>query len=920
MTPSRSSERGHPDDGPLAVLLLDAAARIVAASQPAARHLDRVPDTLRGMTLSEVFLAGTASVHGWMERLADLREPPPPDQLELQFVRSDGTQLGFEAVLYAIRTGPVPAGECVAGLRIWPSTGLSVKSELLTTQRRVMQRVAEGIEPGETLREVAAFAERVLPGESFCMITPVSTEGVFGSGVSPTLPADVARMQVGRRLGDPWSPSTVAAQAGTRLIASDLGTEVSWQNYAEAMQRHGLIAVWSCPVQAGEDGQVRAVLDVMLPVRRPPSRVELSLMDELVETVRLAIDLHSLAQELDARGQAQRLAEAVARDRGQLLNAVVDTALDAVVSIDQKGLITLWNRQAQALFGWTSEETLGRPLTEFIIPPELAKAHEDGMARFRQTGHGPVLGRRIEITAKDRAGRRFPVELSINLIPGTGGQFSGFIRDISDRRRAEAAVKSSEERLKLVVDAASDGFWDFRLDGGPSMLSDRCAAMLGRAPEQVPLAMPPDHELVHPDDRAGVREAWVAHLEGRSPRYESEHRRRHADGSWRWIRERGKVVERNAAGEPQRVVGTQTDVTERRTLEASLGSAERLESLGLLASGFAQELDTVLSVIRAHASLANVAADLPARVVESLEVVQMCVARAKAMARSLLDMAPRENPGGRETVRVSDILRESVQLMRPTLPRTVEVSVEDRAGGHDWVQVDPAGLQQAIVNLLLHACESVANAGRVQLISERETEGRVTVACVDAGRAMGPEAIVRAFEALGPDGSLLGRSALGMASVRRFAEAMGGRAFAGATASGNRVAIELPAASDPSHAKVGTVVLHEDHPLLRPMLVEALTAVGHQVVPVGDPSLVESTLAASPAAVAVLDDLGWQRLGAEGIRRVQERHGQPIPLIVMTDQVAPAGLPAGATVLRRPFGWEQLAEAVRRSQASGSAT
>lgn len=918
MSASRSRMRAdHVQDEP-AVLLVTSSGRVVAATDAAARLVARPSDALRGLGLSQVFAAGTDGVHAWLEPLAELREPPPPLVLEFSFVRGDGTRLALEGVLYAIRTGHVPAEECVAGLRLRPKSGLVVRAELLAAQRALIERVAAGADAQSSLREVAVFAERVLPGESFCMITPVSASGEFGVGVAPGLPAELSRLQAGRQAGEAWSPGTIAAGSGDRLVVPDLSVEPAWAGFAESMQRHGIIAVWSQPVQAAAEGRVSAVVEILLPVRRPASRVDIGLLEELSGLVRLSFDLHALVARVDAGGKAQRQAEAVARDRSRLLNAVVDTALDAVISIDQQGKVTLWNRQAQVLFGWTSEEAVGRPLSELIIPAELVRAHEEGMDRFRRTGYGRVLGRRIEITGRDRAGRRFPVELSINLIPGDEGHFSAFLRDISDRRRAEAAVKSSEERLKLVVDAASDGFWDFRLDGGPSMISDRCASMLGREPESVPALMPAEHPLVHADDRASVSEAWRRHLQGHTPRYESEHRRLHADGSWRWIRDRGKVIERDPGGTPLRVVGTQTDVTDRRALEASLGSAERLESLGLLAGGFAQELDTGLSVIRAHASLAGVSADLPPGVAESMEVVQLQVARAKAMARSLLDLAPREAAARREVVRAVDILREVLQLMRPTLPRTVEVMLEDRAGGEDWVVVDPAGLQQALVNLLLRACESVGHAGRV-IIRTEVVEGKVMVSCVDSGGPLGIGEISRAFEALGADGSLLGRAALGMAAVRRFADAMGGRAELVVDGEGNRVRIELPVAPDPSLVKASSVLVHEDHPLLRPMLKEALTAAGHRVVAVEHPSAIEMAWESAPQSLLLLDDAGWRAVAGEPWARMTQRSAGGPKLIVMTDETSVPGLPTGAVRLRRPFSWEALAEAIRTCGSGGGA-
>ncbi|NBX25441.1 MAG: PAS domain S-box protein, partial [Planctomycetes bacterium] len=828
-----------------------------------------------------------------------------PLLLELVFARSDGTQLALDGVLYAIRTGRVNDGEATAGLQVRPSAGLMVRSELLTAHRRLVERVAGQHELQGSLLDLAAFAERVLPGESFCMITPVSSGGLLEKGVAPKLPEDVTVLHVGHRVGEAFSPASVAAGSGQPLIATDLSVETGWSRFADVVQRHGLVTVWSHPVRGGDDGEVLAVLDILLPMRRPPSRVESALLEELAGMVRLAMELHRLVVQLEARGLAQREAEAYAADRSRLLDAVVDTALDSVISIDSQGCITLWNRQAHALFGWTSEETLGQPLSRFIIPPHLVKAHEDGMARFRQTGFGPVLGKRIEIEARDRAGRQFWVELSINPTPGPGGGFSAFLRDISERRRIEKAVRDSEQRLKLIVDAAGDGFWDLRLDGGAPMVSDRCSLMLGLDPAQASWALPPDHPLVHPEDRDGVRDAWNAHLQGRSARYESEHRRRHADGSWRWIREWGKVVERGPSGEAARIVGTQSDVTERRSLEARVGSAERFESLGLLAGGFAQELDKVLAVIRAQLSLASVVADLPPRAAECLEVIQFAVAKARSMGQSLLHLGPGEGAGLRETARASDLVRETLQLMRPTLPRTVEVMLEDRSAGHDWVEVDRGRLQQSVINLLLHACESAVNAGRIVLRIETTASHRVIVSCIDPGPPWAPSTVASMFHALGPEGGVVDRTALGMASVRRFVESAQGRVSAGVSSEGNEIVIDLPAVMDPSRRDAMSVIVHQHHALLRPMLVEALLGEGHNVRVADDPGQLEGMLEAHPGSLLLLDDLAWDAVAGSAWPRWSQQAPQP-SVVIMTDRMHVPGAPPGAAVLRQPFVWEQL--------------
>ena len=922
-SPYPSQSRGPAEQQELSLLLLDASGCVRGVSAAAVRQLGRSAQQLQGCRLHEVFRSGAGTALQWIASLAECPEPPPPRLMELELVRQDGTEIGFDGVLYAIATGPQSSSECVAGLKLRTSAGLVVKSELLSAQREVLALVSSGAGLRETLHAVAAFAERVMPGEIFCMVSVLTDAKVFERGVCPTLPEEIATLQAGHAVGDAWSPGTLSAQSGETLVAADLQGVTAWHGFAERLQRHGLIAVWSLPVRQGPSNEVRAVLEFMLPMRRPPSRAELALMDELGELVHLSMDLHRVASDLAERSAAQRTAEETAEQRGGLIDAMLDATMDSVINIDLRGHITLWNRKAETLFGWSAAEVLHQPLSKFIIPPELVSAHEDGMKRFRETGHGPVLGRRIEITAIDRGGRRFPVELSINKVLGPVPFFSAYLRDISERRRAETLVKESEQRLKLVVDAIADGFWDFRLDGAGSFMSDRCATMLGYPAGTAPVVPPPDHPWVHPDDRATVRTAWDDHLNGRTPRYECEHRRRHADGGWRWVLDRGRVVERDPQGRVLRISGMQADTSDRRALEASLGSAERLESLGLLASGFAQELDSLLSVIRAHASLASVAPDVAPSVVESLEVIQLSVSRAKSMAQSLLGLAPGDGTGQVETVSGMEVVRRTMQLLRSTLPRTVEVVVEDLSGGRDLVHVDVARLQQSIMNMLLRGCEVQAQAGRLTLrLSEcaGESGPSLQIACIDHAAALTTDAQSRAFEPLSADGALLGRTALGMAAVKRFAEASGGVARAEVVGHANVISLELPLHLVGQVERGAKVVLWEDHPLLKPMLVEAFAAAGHRVSAIErEADLLDALRRYGQGAVLVLDDRHWHGSLPQQIRDLANAPGAVSGVVVLADR---ANTPPerGITWLRKPYALETLLATVARVAVDGAAT
>jgi PAS domain S-box-containing protein len=145
----------------------------------------------------------------------------------------------------------------------------------------------------------------------------------------------------------------------------------------------------------------------------------------------------------------QKRAEEAFRRVEEQARAIVDSALDAVVAMDADGKITDWNKQAEEVFGWTRSEALGRRMSETIIPVQYRLSHERGLEHFFKTGQGPVMNRRIEITALRRDGSEFPVELTITpLKSGDTWTFSSFVRDISERKRAEEKLRESELNLR----------------------------------------------------------------------------------------------------------------------------------------------------------------------------------------------------------------------------------------------------------------------------------------------------------------------------------------------------------------------------------------------------------------------------------------------------------------------------------------
>lgn len=156
------------------------------------------------------------------------------------------------------------------------------------------------------------------------------------------------------------------------------------------------------------------------------------------------------------------------------LESLFDRALDAVVGMDEAGLVVAWNRAAEDMFGWSRAEALGAPMDELIVPAQHRENHARGLERYNRTGEGPVLEKRLRITALHRDGAEIPVELSIFPMPGDGDAriFYAFIRSMAAeeaaRREQERRAREGEALLaiaqKLLEDISPEEFAQFCLD------------------------------------------------------------------------------------------------------------------------------------------------------------------------------------------------------------------------------------------------------------------------------------------------------------------------------------------------------------------------------------------------------------------------------------------------------------------------
>jgi len=267
----------------------------------------------------------------------------------------------------------------------------------------------------------------------------------------------------------------------------------------------------------------------------------------------------------------------------ELWRALFENVPDAITQLAPDGRIVLANRAAE---GHTVDTQIGLSLYD-TVPPFLQRPLRAAVEEVVRTGERRSYETRLPTPEGD-------AWWSTRFIPlREGGRVTGVLLIASEftaERRAQQALRESEERLQLALDGARDGVWDWDVPSGRAIYSEHWTDMLGYAPDEVEPDVQAWLRLVHPDDLPRAQAAMAAHFAGDSDRYEVEHRLRTRDGGWKWVLTRGRVMARDAEGRPVRMTGTHKDISQDkaadeererliRELESALAQVKTLSGL-----------------------------------------------------------------------------------------------------------------------------------------------------------------------------------------------------------------------------------------------------------------------------------------------------------------------------------------------------
>lgn len=535
-----------------------------------------------------------------------------------------------------------------------------------------------------------------------------------------------------------------------------------------------------------------------------------------------------------ANRRARRRAEMSLRESEALKSAILEAALDAIITIDHDGHIIEFNPAAEAMFGRKRAEVIGQSLADLIIPSALREKYRQGLANYLATGRGAVIGKRIETTALRADGTEFPVEVAISRIgQQEPAMFAGYIRDLTEWKQAEARLT----QLASVPEQNPNPIVELDRDWNVTYANPTCVSLFPGLSTR---------RLGHP-----LLEGLAAAVD--------ELRRTRKPSLLRDVRVGQRYYQEVVCAVSDGTVRVfATDITDGKRVEEEAYQTQKMTAIEQLAGGIAHHFNNLMAGVMGFSELMlqQLKSDDPLR--RYAEQIQNSADRAASLTRQLLAFS-RNQPREFKLLDLNAILSDSQNVLRSLISDKIDLVIAP--GQELWsVKADPMQMKQLLMNLVTNARDAMPDRGtltvetaNVTLTAEFARENPETVAgeyvmlgVGDTGSGMTEEVKAHMFEPFFTTKELGKATGLGLSICYGIVKQSGGAIkVSSAPNRGTMIRIYLPRVSEPLAAApasatgtlpIGTkaILVAEDEPFLRELVATSLREQGYHVLEAGD--------------------------------------------------------------------------------------
>jgi len=602
--------------------------------------------------------------------------------------------------------------------------------------------------------------------------------------------------------------------------------------------------------------------------------------------------------ELQADLEQMRKSRKQLEQQNAILLALLESAAQGVIAVNEAGQITLVNTLVEKVFGYQREELIGTHF-EKLIPDGLSddtleiqdgtlsrSSSEVGMARY--------------FTGQRKDGSEFPVEIALSFVKQEGENLMlALLTDVTQRVAFEKKLKKSEQLYRSVVEDLTDLISRCRPDGTRLFVNDAYCNYHGKSREE--LIGSKIWEQIPPRDRKKIKESF-AKLTPEDPVHIYEHRVLRPDGKLALNEWLDRAIF-DASGTLREIQSIGRDVTEQREAEARMREAQRLESIAVLASGIAHDFNNLLTPILIYSEgLRSYFADGS---MESSQVLQIQAAatRAKELVRQILTFGRKGDESRREPTEVAPIILDTLQLVRASVPAQIDfkINIDTECG---VVEADATELYQILSNLCTNACQAMPAGGTLTMSASevmlQHTElphGLYTQLIVqDTGSGISEENLEKIFDPFFTTKALGEGTGLGLSVVHGTVTSLGGTIeVQSVTGKGTTFVVYLPCTEKiPKGNKqpqlqrgLGAgdehVMVVDDEQAVLESTQFMLQQLGYRVTACASANEALNYFSAGPQDYdLVLSDMTMPRTsGVELLRRIRELRAD-IPVVLMT--------------------------------------